>query len=76
MAVLETLPLGGLVEDPMLAALCGGALMGVASAALRFGGISFDYSGWWANPASEWLSLCMYALLIIYMIKASLHIKK
>ena len=56
--------------------IAGGALMGVVSAALRFGGISFDYSGWWANPASEWLSLCMYALLIIYMIKASLHIKK
>ena len=46
------------------------------SAALRFGGISFDYSAWWANPASEWLSLLMYVLLIIYMIKASMRIKK
>lgn len=56
--------------------IAGGALMGVVSAALRFGGISFDYSSWWANPASEWLSLLMYVLLIIYMIKASMRIKK
>ncbi|BDI75378.1 peptide transporter [Paraprevotella clara] len=56
--------------------IAGGALMGVVSAALRFGGISFDYSAWWANLASEWLSLLMYVLLIIYMIKASMRIKK
>lgn len=56
--------------------IAGGALMGVVSAALRFGGISFDYSAWWPNPASEWLSLLMYVLLIIYMIKASRRIKK
>ena len=56
--------------------IAGGALMGVVSAALRFGGISFDYSTWWASPASEWLSLLMYVLLIIYMIKASMRIKK
>lgn len=56
--------------------IAGGALMGVVSAALRFGGISFDYSAWWANPVSEWLSLLMYVLLIIYMIKASMRIKK
>ena len=56
--------------------IAGGALMGVVSAALRFGGISFDYSQWWDNPASQWLSLLMYILLIIYMIRASMHIKK
>lgn len=56
--------------------IAGGALMGVVSAALRFGGISFDYSTWWASPASEWLSLLMYVLLIIYMIKPSMRIKK
>ena len=56
--------------------IAGGALMGVVSAALRFGGISLDYSALWANPASEWLSLLMYVLLIIYMIKASMRIKK
>lgn len=56
--------------------IAGGALMGVVSAALRFGGISFDYSAWWASPASEWVSLLMYVLLIIYMIKASMRVKK
>ena len=56
--------------------IAGGALMGVVSAALRFGGISFDYSLWWDNPASQWLSLLMYILLIIYMISASMRIKK
>lgn len=41
MAILETLPLGGFVEDPMLAALCGGALMGAgAGLILRAGGSS------------------------------------
>ncbi len=56
--------------------IAGGALMGVVSAALRFGGVSFDYSGWWADPASEWLSLLMYVLLIIYMVKASMRVRE
>lgn len=56
--------------------IAGGALMGVVSAALRFGGISFDYTGWWENPASEWLSVGMYILLLAYLIKASMRLKK
>ncbi len=56
--------------------IAGGALMGVVSAALRFGGITFEYSEWWNNPASEWLAALMYILLIIYMIKASMNIDK
>lgn len=52
--------------------IAGGALMGVVSAAMRFGGIEFDYSDWWANPLSEVLSLVAYIALIIYMTKASL----
>ncbi len=51
--------------------IAGGALMGVVSAAMRFGGVSFDYSEWWSNPLSEVLSLFCYVLLIIYMIKAT-----
>lgn len=51
--------------------IAGGALMGVVSAAMRFGGISFDYEQWWSNPYSELLSLALYALLIIYMVKAT-----
>ena len=51
--------------------IAGGALMGVASAALRFGGIQFDYAAWWMNPLSELLALGMFCMIIIYMIKGS-----
>ncbi len=51
--------------------IAGGALMGVVSALLRFGGVSFDYSAWWANPLSELCSLIAYILLIIYFIRAT-----
>ena len=51
--------------------IAGGALMGVISAAMRFGGISFEYENWWQNPMSEILSLVLYAILIIYMIYAT-----
>ena len=51
--------------------IAGGALMGVVSALLRFGGVSFDYTAWWANPLSELASLVAYILLIIYFIKAT-----
>ena len=51
--------------------IAGGALMGVVSALLRFGGVQFDYDGWWANPLSELCSLAAYILLIIYFIKAT-----
>ena len=51
--------------------IAGGALMGVVSALLRFGGISFDYAAWWTNPLSELCSLVAYILLIIYFIKAT-----
>ena len=51
--------------------IAGGALMGVVSALLRFGGVSFDDSAWWANPLSELCSLVAYILLIIYFIRAT-----
>ena len=59
---------GNLVASGFIA---GGALMGVISALLRFGGISFNYVEWWANPLSELASLIAYILLIIYFIKAT-----
>ena len=59
---------GNLIASGFIA---GGALMGVISALLRFGGISFDYVEWWANPLSELASLIAYILLIIYFIKAT-----
>ena len=55
--------------------IAGGALMGVVSAALRFMNVSFDYELWWQNPLSELLSLGMYCILIIYLIRASMRCK-
>ena len=51
--------------------IAGGALMGVLSALLRFAGVSFDYSEWWANPMSEICSIAAYILLILYFVKAT-----
>ena len=56
--------------------IAGGALMGVASAAMRFGGINLVNEEWLANPWSQALSLAIYIVLIIYMIKASMKITK
>lgn len=56
--------------------IAGGALMGVVSAALRFGGIEFDNSAWLANSWSEIVSLVMYIVLIVYMVKACMTAKK
>ena len=55
--------------------IAGGALMGVVSAALRFGGVEFDYSMWWTNTLSELLSLGMYCMLCIFLIKMSMRSK-
>ena len=56
--------------------IAGGALMGVVSAAMRFGGINLVNETWLANPMSELASLVAYALLIVYLIKASMNIQK
>ena len=56
--------------------IAGGALMGVVSAAMRFGGINLVNEEWLANPMSEVASLVVYALLIVYLIKASMNIQK
>ncbi len=55
--------------------IAGGALMGVLSAGLRFGGINMVNEQWLANPGSEAISLVMYTLLIVYLIKASMKVK-
>ena len=56
--------------------IAGGALMGVVSALLKFGGIEFDYSSWWENNLSELFSLFAYAALILYLILATQLKKK
>ena len=55
--------------------IAGGALMGVLSAAIKWQNVSFDYAEWWQNPSSELLSLGMYCILIIYMVRASMRAK-
>lgn len=55
--------------------IAGGALMGVVSAALKFAGLDLYMSGWNATSAAEWLSIVMYAILIIYFIMSVLKKK-
>ena len=51
--------------------IAGGALMGVVSALLRFGGFNPVNESWLANPLSEVCSLVAYILLIAYFIQAT-----
>ena len=51
--------------------IAGGALMGVVSALLRFGGFNPISESWLANPLSEVCSLAAYILLICYFVKAT-----
>ena len=55
--------------------IAGGALMGVLSAGLRFGGINMVNEDWLANPMSEAVAIVAYLLLIVYLIKASMKVK-
>ena len=55
--------------------IAGGALMGVVSAAMRFGGINLVNDAWLQNTWSEVLALGAYAILIFYLIKASMKTK-
>ena len=56
--------------------IAGGALMGVVSAVMRYCDINLINESWLANPMSQLVSLVAYALLIIYLVKASMSIKK
>ena len=51
--------------------IAGGALMGVVSALLRFGGINLINESWLANPLSEVCALIAYLLLITYFVRAT-----
>ena len=55
--------------------IAGGALMGVVSAAMRFGGINLMNEAWIMNPWSQVASIIAYAILIGYLIKASMKVK-
>lgn len=51
--------------------IAGGALMGVVSAALRFGGINLVLDSWLANTMSELVSLVAYVALVAVFVRMS-----
>lgn len=54
--------------------IAGGALMGVVSAGMQFGGLNFASATYLSNPISQIVSLIAYILLIIYLVKASMKV--
>ena len=54
--------------------IAGGALMGVVSAAMKFGG--FEYSSPLCNVSSQIIGLVVYIALIVYLIWDSMRAKK
>ena len=56
--------------------IAGGALMGVVSAIMRYCNINLIHEEWLSNPMSELVSLIVYLLLIAYLVKASMKLKK
>lgn len=52
--------------------IAGGALMGVVSAGMQFGGINFANAAYLSSPISQVVSLIAYVALIIYLAKTSL----
>lgn len=52
--------------------IAGGALMGVVSAGMQFGGLNFANAAYLDAPISQIVSLVAYIALIIYLAKASL----
>lgn len=56
--------------------IAGGALMGVLSAGLRFGGVNLVNTAWLDNTMSEVVAIAAYTLLIVYLIVASKRVKR
>ncbi len=52
--------------------IAGGALMGVVSAGMQFGGLNFANAAYLDAPISQIVSLVAYIALIVYLAKASL----
>jgi len=55
--------------------IAGGALMGVVSAGLKFGGIDFMNAEWAESNGAQWLGILMYLLLIGYLVWDSMRAK-
>ncbi len=56
--------------------IAGGALMGVVSAGLQFGGLHLSSEAWSESTAAQWLSAVVYAFLIAYLVRASMGKKR
>ena len=56
--------------------IAGGALMGVVSALLKFGGFDFINKTWQADPMCEFCGLAAYFCLIVYFIWATMRKSK
>ncbi len=56
--------------------IAGGALMGVVSASLRFGGINLMNEHWVESTGAQWLSLVMYGAVIGYLVWDSMRAAK
>jgi putative OPT family oligopeptide transporter len=55
--------------------IAGGALMGVVSVALKFGGIELTNEAWLEQAGSQWIALAVYVALIAYLIWDSIRAK-
>ncbi|MDM8254806.1 OPT family oligopeptide transporter [Phocaeicola barnesiae] len=56
--------------------IAGGALMGVVSAILRYCNVNVINESWLNDPMSQVVSLVAYICLIVFLVKASMKIKK
>jgi putative OPT family oligopeptide transporter len=56
--------------------IAGGALMGVISALLKFGGLNLEAESWLAHSGSQWLGLAMFIALCSYLYRNALMAKK
>ena len=74
----EALNAARLEKGTLLASgfIAGGALMGVVSAAMRFGGIHLVNEEWAGSDLAEILALVMYIVIICYLGYSSLKAKK
>lgn len=55
--------------------IAGGALMGVVSASMRFGGIDLVNPAWAESNGAQWLGVIMYVALIVYFAWDSKRVK-
>jgi putative OPT family oligopeptide transporter len=52
--------------------IAGGALMGVISAMMKFGGLNLEAHEWLASDGAQYLGIAMFTLLCVYLYRSSL----